>query len=240
MNHNPPEPSAGSDRGPRSLAALSLSLLAFSLALAILPAGSGAANPPRITRTEVREIEATRGEFIGSFFAEGVPAQAAVSLATQTGSQQCGSFTTIKEEAQEPRFANTLEADFTGLQPNSGYCARFSVKTANGEDEATIFFKTKPVGPPEFLPSAGAGICPSGRSYEPATLNICGQAGASVADFGFDIYTGGAETHWHVDFAESEAGPWSPVAGAEGTISVAEEEATYHGELSGLTPEHTY
>jgi hypothetical protein len=124
------------------------------------------------------------------------------------------------------------------LSPATHYYARVKIKNAYGEAQETVQFTTSAIGPPEVYGEPGSPLCVVGDG------GSCGEGGGNTARFGFQVYTGGTETSWSVEYSNDksklEAGEGIPVPGATGTITVAEEEVSFKGSLSGLTPETTY
>jgi hypothetical protein len=80
------------------------------------------------------------------------------------------------------------------------------------------------------------------------TVGSCGGRGeCGVAEVGATsvvldprIEANGYVTAYRLVYATAESGPWAPVPGGSGSISVAEGEKTLHVELTGLRPETTY
>jgi hypothetical protein len=129
----------------------------------------------------------------------------------------------VAEEVANP------EALCTGLTPETHYFARLKATNEKGSVEEVIPFTTstaKPVvGKPEI------------RNVTAASAHLKGQ-----------VAPHGSKTHWRFESAASQSGPWTPVAGAAGTISQAQAEAVplfsdgviVEGELTGLSPSTTH
>jgi hypothetical protein len=73
----------------------------------------------------------------------------------------------------------------------------------------------------------------------PAINPYCGGSShTSIALSSTISSTVGSSTHWSFSYSEAKGGPWTPVPGGEGTLSV--ENGEVKAELTGLTPEVTY
>jgi hypothetical protein len=146
-----------------------------------------------------------------------------------------------------PRESSTCSAGsiFTHLTPLTHYSARAVAKNAFGEAEATGEFTTTAIEAPEFLEAR----CKSGfLTYENRQNNqehdlptICVAASVHSTRFYAEVESNGAETAYHFESSTSKSGPWTPVSGAEGNVTVAEDFApTKEAHLTGLGPETTY
>jgi hypothetical protein len=138
---------------------------------------------------------------------------------------------TVAEEFAIP------EAKLTGLTPETEYFAR--VRAVN-EKGTVIETHSSGVGHED-----GSFTTPTDRPLvgTPDVRNVTGTS----AHLRANILPHGSETTWRFEYATSENGPWTPVAGAEGTISQAEAQALpenvgapVEGTLTSLTPATVY
>ena len=133
-------------------------------------------------------------------------------------------------------------AYFHHLAPETKYYARISAKNAFGSASKTAMFTTTPIGAPEFLatPCGGEVSIPS-LEQTAIRPEMCGTIHVSSADFYTELNADGAETQYHFEYGPGENGPWTPVAGAGGTITAAEELVRSDDvSLAGLDPETPY
>lgn len=236
----------------RRLAATVVTTALSLSSLAVLTASSvGAVEAPTVKNFEVGEVLATRGRLGVSYEAHGTTTDVKFELISVESfnkleaSKEKPLWMTVREVNQPPEgggLYNAASAEATGLQAGTKYYGRTTL--SNGQETRTkpIEFETLKAGAPEFERSAE--LCNGGKYFEPSSDYICGEAGATVAEFGFRVYAAARDTHWHVEYAESEEvvkkGEGSRPEGAEGTITAAEEEASYVGHIADLKPEHTY
>lgn len=237
---------------PRRLTAIVITMALSLGSLAVLTASSvGAADAPTVKKFEVREILATRARMDVSYEAHGATTELKFELISVKSFEKLEaakeelSWTVVRAVNQPPESGglyNTASAEATGLQAKTQYYARATLNNGQETQTQLIEFETLNAGAPEFGESFE--LCEGGKYFEPLSDRICGQAGATVAEFGFKIYAAGGDTHWHVLYAESEEavkkGEGSRPEGAEGTITATEEEASYVGHITGLKPERTY
>jgi hypothetical protein len=135
---------------------------------------------------------------------------------------------------------NTLqvEAELPNLTPEVPYYILFTATNSDGTISTNIFSEGSPRSPfCETIPLHS-------QPRQEAPRNV---TGTSAYASGF-VQTRGFATHWRFEDATSEAGPWTPVAGGEGTITQAEAEAEPSGgpysqvdvRLTGLSPGTLY
>ena len=133
------------------------------------------------------------------------------------------------------------------LKPQTEYYVRIVVENALGNaTEVSEPFTTLEVGAPEFLEAT----CSSGGfsqhnllplNHEVPHPHMCVKNRVTGADLFAAIDSDGAETGYHFEYATTESGPYKPIAGAEGVVTVAEDfSQTKTVNLTGLTPETTY
>jgi hypothetical protein len=123
----------------------------------------------------------------------------------------------------------TPEAKLTGLAPETTYYARVRASNVSGEVKEVEPFTTLPARPVTFVSGS--------RNITDTSAHLAGI-----------LEPHGSETDWRFEYATSENGPWTPVAGAEGTVSQAEAEAFpgnigppgIEGSLTGLNPATVY
>jgi hypothetical protein len=118
------------------------------------------------------------------------------------------------------------------LTPETTYHARVVAESAAGEAEATTEFTTTTVAPPEIpvYECAGGG----------ERRAVCGESHTTSIDLTPDVESNGAETEYRFESSTTSGGPWSPIPGAAGTVTIAEDFAQPHLKLEGLAPETTY
>jgi hypothetical protein len=128
-----------------------------------------------------------------------------------------GSITVAKE------FANP-EALCTGLTPETHYFARLLATNEKGSVEEILPFATSTAKPVVAQPEV--------RNVTATSAHLWGQ-----------VIPHGSKTHWRLESAASQSGPWTPVPGAAGTISQAQAEVlpfgngvVVEGKLTGLNP----
>jgi hypothetical protein len=119
----------------------------------------------------------------------------------------------------------TFEAQLTGLKPETAYYVRVIATSSKGSvTKEAQSFTTGPVRPEAF------DVVPS-------------SAGATSAHIDGAVDPNTNETHWHYEYATSEGGPWSEVAGARGTISASqagEGPQAVEADFTGLSPSKVY
>jgi hypothetical protein len=120
------------------------------------------------------------------------------------------------------------------LTPETTYYARVVAENAHGSATEEIQFKTLAIGPPEFLEKNCGELTGDGAG---GCLEALGVTSATVYA---EVDTDGAEAEYHWEYSTSPSGPWIPVSGASGHVSVAEDftRATVH--LTGLAAETHY
>ena len=129
------------------------------------------------------------------------------------------------------------EATVTGLTPETTYFVRLRASNENGKIIQNKYFEsgrevesfTTPTAKPRV--EIGHGRI---RNVTDVSAHLEG-----------NVVTNGSKTVWRFEYAPSVIGPWLPVPGAEGTVSLAEAQAHnaaagVEGTLKGLVPGETY
>jgi hypothetical protein len=228
-------PSAGPRRRRLALALIPVVLLLFCAAAG--PAdGETESGPPTLGSFGfvVNEVHATRAEFNSDLAPNGSETPWRIEYATSEG----GPWTLGASGTKYPpnKGGSGSNALVQHLTPKAIYFARLLAKNASGSFKSgTIKFTTATVSAPEILRKCSlygldgeATIC---SNHLPSPTSV---------DFHSTIETNGADTHYRYEYATSEAGPYTPVPGASGAITVAEDVATPEAHLEGLTPETHY
>ncbi len=141
----------------------------------------------------------------------------------------------------EPAGTVTVAEDFavaavkvTGLAPETKYYAR--VKATN--EEGTVTQRTTKFSDGSFTTPTEKPV-----AFAPELRNL---TGVSVHLSG-EILPHGLETTWRFEYALSARGPWTPVTGAEGIVTLMQAEALpegtptqVEGSLTGLSPSKVY
>ena len=135
-----------------------------------------------------------------------------------------------------------VEGMATHLSPGTSYYARVRAKNASGEVSTPILkFTTLPVSGPTFQYAPCGPLTGLGELGSVETARqMCGALHITSADIFAELETNGAETKYHFEYASSASGPFTPVPGAEGTVTVAEDLAKVEAHLTALTPETIY
>jgi len=123
-----------------------------------------------------------------------------------------------------------IEPDLEGLEPETKYYLRVVASNIKGSASATFPFMTRFVHPTTVLFASSNGNITS------TSVDVGVGGGAFV-------YPGTFETLWFFEMGRSEAGPWTTVAGAEGTIPQGEADEAEHpvsAKITGLRPESVY
>jgi len=123
-----------------------------------------------------------------------------------------------------------IEPHLEGLEPATEYYLRVVAGNVKGVTSETFAFTTRFVHPDVTLFASAIG-------------KITGSSVDVGLDGGAFVYPGTFETLWFFERAPSETGPWTQVAGAEGTISQAEADEAEHpvmGIVEGLQSGTTY
>lgn len=224
----------GSGRFPlRSTLVFLLAALVLCLAVTASPAS---ATTPAAS-LELLEVHPTRAFLIGNLGANGAELQWRIEYSTSAS----GPWTLAAHGSNE----NTADSEIRHLTPQTTYHARFVVETASsGDATSTTEFKTLPVGAPEFL----AAPCAEGEvsfnaigGSEPRPSMCGGPPHVTAAGFRAELDTAGAKTEYDFEYAAFETGPWTPVFGAAGSITAAEDVVrTKEAQLTGLSPGTTY
>ncbi len=117
----------------------------------------------------------------------------------------------------------------TGLAPEATYYMLATATNSDGKVEGERACETEPLRPNPFPPDVS-------------------RVTATSADARAVVEPRGYATHWRFEIASAEGGPWSPVPGAEGSITQAEAETaladgtvpTVDAALTGLAPGTRY
>jgi phosphodiesterase/alkaline phosphatase D-like protein len=163
------------------------------------------------------------------------------TLETST-SEEGGPWVLVASGTQQPHrlSGEAANAVIHHLNPQTRYFARFKASTVVGEvTSETASFTTLAVGPPEIAELN----CEAELSFHTALAQpsvMCGKVGPASAKFFTELDTDGAETKYRFESATSPGGPFTPVPGASGVITVAEDFARPEASLSGLSPETSY
>lgn len=122
------------------------------------------------------------------------------------------------------------------LKPQTTYYIRATASNESGNASATIKVTTTAVSAPEIACRAiDEGKCgTAGENIRPVKL------GTTFEDYEAQVQTNGAETEYVFKSATAKGGPWVPIPGASGKVTVAEDFANPHAHLEGLTPETLY
>ncbi|HTC58548.1 MAG TPA: fibronectin type III domain-containing protein, partial [Solirubrobacteraceae bacterium] len=134
-----------------------------------------------------------------------------------------------------------VEAGLSGLTPEREYFVRVKASNEKGETVQAKYRETSSEHSSfqTLRSSAEVVNTPTARNV---TSNSAYAAAVGVSSHGW-------ETEWRLEYAEHEAGPWSVVPGAAGTISQAQAQAqgyfgvvpeAYGARLTGLSPSTTY
>ena len=121
------------------------------------------------------------------------------------------------------------DVELTGLEPEVPYYVRGFLTNSSGAASGEATCETVPLRPDARVEQS--------NNATATTVHLAGK-----------VEPRGFATHWHFEYAEAEAGPWTPVPGGAGSISQAEAEAipvtgaAIHVEalLTDLTPASTY
>jgi hypothetical protein len=128
------------------------------------------------------------------------------------------------------------EAKSATLTPETKYFARVTATNEKGTTVQRHSVNTDPEA--SFTTPTASPIV-----FEPEVRNVTGTSVHLRGDF----LPHGLETSWRFQYATAPAGPWSPVAGAEGVLPQAQAEAlpegssaAVEGSLTGLSPSTLY
>ncbi|HWX45017.1 MAG TPA: hypothetical protein VNY52_06815 [Solirubrobacteraceae bacterium] len=121
-----------------------------------------------------------------------------------------GSGLITQAEADATQFGVTREAELTGLTPEVADYVLITATSAEGTSSEEIRCEAEPLRAQVFLPPP---------------RNIT----ATSAYFSGEVFPRGFRTHWRIQYATSEEGPWTTAPGAEGTIDQAEAEVAPKG-----------
>ncbi len=124
----------------------------------------------------------------------------------------CGGGTvTVSEDAAFP------EWNCTGLSPETTYEVRVKASNEKGLVEQTMYGGT--VGDGEFRTFTTLSARPTVNP--PSVRNVT----ANSAHLSDSVAPWGSATHWRFESSPSEKGPWTPIPGTAGAISLAQVEA---------------
>lgn len=227
-------------RGIGARRCLASVLLASCLLLAILMQDARAAEtvgPPSLQEgVHITNVHSTRVFFGGEVELHGSAVTYHVEYRPGTGGPW-----ELAEQGAITEPGNGIGVLVHHLQPNTMYSVRIRVENASGEAEATGTFTTEPVGAPELAEQFhlnGGEECSAlfGAEGPP----ICLKPLVHAAILESEIESNGAETGYQFEYATSPGGPFAPIAGGGGTVTVAEDFAKKQLELGGLAPETEY
>jgi hypothetical protein len=192
--------------------------------------------PPRLRRLQVpaerQVIHPTRA----SLLVEVEPVGADTTSTVEYSASENGPWTSVVSETCPGRSSEgfisycPIQAEISLLKPETIYYVRVTSENKFGRASAATHFTTEPAGPPEFVPGEGA-----------CTIFMCAELlGPHAATFKAKIDTGGAETKYHVEYSTRKEGPWAPVTGTNGEITVAQDFAVVDIDIEGLAPATEY
>ena len=238
---------------------LVLAFLAASLVLALTAASVLGAGPPSFLTqpnwennftarpgVEVEDVHATRATFQTSVTFNGLATNYRIEYASTEG----GPGTIVGSGTCSTKNANgvgcPLEYQVHHLSPNTIYYARATAENDDGSVTETTKFKTTPISAPEvehhtsFLGEFVSSL----RIVNEDSREI----GTTFLNFEARLETNGAETKYKFEYSPAEAGhepaanspSWTPVLGASGSITVAEDFIRAEARLIGLAPETLY
>lgn len=183
-------------------------------------------------------IHATRATIEFSFTYNYIPTQWRIEYATsEAGPWTLGASGTVEGREYEPQ-----DVTIQRLNPDTAYYVHVSVSNHKGSQEREIKFTTTAVGPPEVQGKCSDTYYAVGEFSNPGErfLELCSRSHTTSIDLKARIQGNGASTKYQFEYAESESGPYKPVPGAGGTVTVAEDFAEPELTLTGLAPETYY
>jgi hypothetical protein len=194
--------------------------------------------PSEVTGLQVNEeheklqLHATRVNVCGDIHVEGYETNARLEYATnnENGPWTLAEKTTIPGGEYS---AASICADISHLTPETKYYVRVSVEGAFGTAAKTIHFTTPAIEAPDVEECPGSYVFGG---------NFCGGEAPRITSFNIraHIHTNGAETKYHFEYATSKEGTYTPVPGASGSITVAEDDAVIPIHVEGLAAKTTY
>ena len=232
--------------------ALALLPIVFALTAGTVPAlGAEETTGPPQAHIVLKGVRSTRAMVAASVLPNGSLTSWTLEMATSENGPWTSLYSaTVKPSDEVSRREHV--AIYHHLAPNTTYYLRVVATNSsgtttemhitiesNGTETKVGHFTTPPVGSPEIFglerddPIAPAGVV--------ADKPIGCDSRATSVDCETHVETNGAETEYHLEYATSEGGPFSPFSsGAVGAITVAEDFAQPKATLTGLTPETTY
>ncbi len=157
------------------------------------------------------------------------PAEGSPSWAPFTSG--AGGTVTVAEDYADP------EAKLTGLAPETAYYARIKLHSELGSVVEHHTLESEEGLAETFSAKPSVGGAPGVSNVTSGSAYLTEQ-----------VVPRDAETQWQFESAESPGGPWTPISGAQGTITQAEAEALpedanapgIEGPIAGLKPASTY
>ena len=220
------------------------------VAVAFAASPALAAGPPKFASLETFEIHATRASVNGFFLLDGSESPTGVNGSEtqwriEYATSEAGPWIIAGSGTSPPGPADNVErggVELTHLTPRTSYVTRMVLENGTGNATETAQFTTTSVGAPEFLrPGCGSEgsftFLQQESKYPP---NMCGTLHVTFADFLAEFSAAGSETEYQFEYGLGENGPWTPVAGASGHVTVAEDHADVRAHVTGLSPETTY
>ena len=205
----------------------------LALAATLAPA-STLKNPPKLEEMEV-EAPATRAFVHALLSPQGSDTNWSVEYATsEAGPWKEVANGTCPLEAGFDRCQANPEAEIHNLTPKKPYYARIVAENEDGHISETKPFTTTAVSAPE-IPTHGCYRVTAGENHP-----ICAAPRTTSVLLETQIQTNGAKTEYHLEYATAEGGPYTPVPGGAGSVTVAEDFANPQVELKGLAPETLY
>ena len=180
------------------------------------------------------EIGATHASFSGSVYTNGSETHCRVEYATEEGGPWAiaQSDTGPAYQPNSPAYCGDASVGNRThhLTPKTVYFVRVTAENAFGKlaevpAVTTTKFTTLAVGPPQVFTD---------------DRNKAQLVGTTFIDPAAEVDSNGAETEYKFEYAMTPAGPWIPIPGASGVITVAEDFAEPEAHLTGLDPGTTY
>lgn len=235
--------------GRRALVAV-IGVLAGAIATLLVVSMAFAAKNPTVGSLKIATVHSTRAAiYVRSGNSGESDASYTWEYITVKALKEGGSWTVAVSGSIPPATA-TPGLEVRHLTPGTPYDVRVKVKNESGSAEGTIELVTLATAAPEIYGcpegSVLIGITTVGCTFRfveggsSAEWGGSAQLGAYRADYKADIESNGAETKYRYEYAESESGPFTPVPGAAGTITVAEDFALPEARLEGLAPSRMY